>query len=125
MTLSADILNQRSPYKLSQLGEFTFRFVTDQDIHYTVGFYKDTIFMDDGAAAYQAYVIERDRVAQYDEALAQEREAHNEGYLRRTTIQPGEKIAGLVYAKKGKGERVSAKLVLNGLEYYFEWKVPK
>ena len=30
MTLSADILNQRSPYKLSQLGEFTFRFVTDQ-----------------------------------------------------------------------------------------------
>ena len=70
-------------------------------------------------------VIERDRVAQYDEALAQEREAHNEGYLRRTTIQPGEKIAGLVYAKKGKGERVSAKLVLNGLEYYFEWKAPK
>ena len=46
MTLSADILNQRSPYKLSQLGEFTFRFVTDQKIHYTVGFYKDTIFMD-------------------------------------------------------------------------------
>lgn len=52
MTLSADILNQRSPYKLSQLGEFTFRFVTDQDIHYTVGFYKDTIFMDDGAYHY-------------------------------------------------------------------------
>ena len=49
MTLSADILNQHSPYKLSQLGEFTFRFVTDQNIHYTVGFYKDTIFMDDGA----------------------------------------------------------------------------
>ena len=52
MTLSADILNQRSPYKLSQLGEFTFRFVTDQNIHYTVGFYKDTIFMDDGAYHY-------------------------------------------------------------------------
>ena len=79
----------------------------------------------DGAAAYQAYVIERDRVAQYDEALAQEREAHNEGYLRRTTIQPGEKISGLVYAKKGKGERVSATLILNGLHFYFEWKAPK
>ena len=46
MTLSADIQNHRSPYKLSQLGEFTFRFVTDQNIHYTVGFYKDTIFKD-------------------------------------------------------------------------------
>ena len=49
MTLSADILNQRSPYNLIQLGELTFRFITDQQIHYTVGFYKDTIFMDDGA----------------------------------------------------------------------------
>ena len=79
----------------------------------------------DGTAAYQAYVIERDRVAQYNEALAQEREAHNEGYLRRTTIQPGEKIAGLLYAKKEKGERVSATLVLNGISYYFEWNAPK
>ena len=78
-----------------------------------------------GAAAYQAYVIERDRVAQYDEALARDREAHNEGYLRRTTIHPGEKIAGLVYAKKKSGERISAKLVLNGMEYYFEWKMPE
>lgn len=49
MTLSADTLNQRSPYELMQLGELTFRFVTDQQIHYTIGFYKDTIFMDDGA----------------------------------------------------------------------------
>jgi len=49
MTLSADILNQSSPYVLKQLGDLTFRFVTDQQIHYTVGFYKDTIFMDDGA----------------------------------------------------------------------------
>lgn len=79
----------------------------------------------DGAAAYQAYVIERDRVAQYDEALAQEREAHNEGYLRRTTIQPGEKISGLIYAKKEKGERVSATLELNGILYCFEWAAPK
>ena len=79
----------------------------------------------DGAAAYQAYVIERDRVAQYDEALAREREAHNEGYLKRTTIQPGQKISGLVYAKKGKGEKVSATLELNGIPYYFEWNTPK
>lgn len=79
----------------------------------------------DGAAAYQAYIIERERVAQYDEALAQEREAHYEGYLSRTTIQPGEKITGLLYAKKGKGERVSATLELNGISYYFEWSAPK
>ena len=79
----------------------------------------------DGAAAYQAYVIERNRVAQYDEALSQEREMHNEGYLKRTTIQPGEKISGLVYAKKGKAQRISATLELNGNLYYFEWDAPK
>ncbi len=79
----------------------------------------------DGAAAYQAYVIERNRVAQYDEALSQEREMHNEGYLKRTTIQPGEKISGLVYAKKGKAQRISATLELNGNSYYFEWDAPK
>lgn len=78
----------------------------------------------DGAAAYQAYVIERERVAQYDEALDQDREVHNEGYLHRTTIQPGEKIAGLVYAKKDKGERVAATLILNDIEYYFDWRAP-
>ena len=78
-----------------------------------------------GAAAYQAYVIERDRVAQYDEALAKEREAHNEGYIKRTTIPPGQKVMGLAYAKKEKGERISATLLLNGIEFYFEWKTPK
>ena len=79
----------------------------------------------DGAAAYQAYVIERNRVAQYGEALAQDREAHNEGYLKRTTIQPGDKIMGLVYAKKARGERISAKLELNGVIYTFEWAAPE
>lgn len=49
MTLSADKLNLRSPYHLSQVNEFTFRFVTDQQISYTVGFYKDNIFMEEGS----------------------------------------------------------------------------
>lgn len=49
MTFSVDKLNLRSPYRLSQINDLTFRFVTDQQIHYTVGFYKDTFFMDDGA----------------------------------------------------------------------------
>ncbi len=32
MILSVDILNLRSPYKLTPLGELTFRFVTDQQL---------------------------------------------------------------------------------------------
>ena len=49
MTLSADELNLRSPYHLAQINDMTFSFVTDQQIRYNVGFYKDTYFMDDGA----------------------------------------------------------------------------
>ena len=49
MTLSADKLNLRSPYRLAQINDMTFSFVTDKQIHYNVGFYKDTYFMDDGA----------------------------------------------------------------------------
>lgn len=49
MTLSADKLNIRSPYHLAQINDMTFSFVTDQQIRYNVGFYKDTYFMDDGA----------------------------------------------------------------------------
>ena len=49
MTLSADKLNLRLPYQLAQINDMTFSFVTDKQIHYNVGFYKDTYFMDDGA----------------------------------------------------------------------------
>ena len=49
MTLSADKLNHRSPYQLTQINDMTFSFVTDKQIHYNVGFYKDTYFMDEGA----------------------------------------------------------------------------
>lgn len=49
MTLSVDKLNLRSPYLLMQLNDLTFSFVTDKQIHYNAGFYKDTYFMDEGA----------------------------------------------------------------------------
>ena len=49
MTLSADKLNQHSPYHLTQINGMAFRFVTDQQVHYDVGFYKDTFFMGEGA----------------------------------------------------------------------------
>ena len=48
MTLSADKLNLRSPYQLTQINDMTFNFVTDKQIRYNVGFYKDTYFMEEG-----------------------------------------------------------------------------
>jgi len=49
MTLSLDKINASSPYQLVKLSDLTFRFVTDQGIHYRVGFYQDTLFLKDEA----------------------------------------------------------------------------
>ncbi|MBQ7530314.1 MAG: hypothetical protein IJT12_01230 [Paludibacteraceae bacterium] len=49
MMLSADKLNKKSPYQLTQINDMAFRFVTDQHISYIVGFYKDSFFMGDGS----------------------------------------------------------------------------
>jgi len=45
MTLSLESINLKSPYRLTQLTEMTFSFVTDQGIHYDAGFYPDEFFM--------------------------------------------------------------------------------
>ncbi|MBQ7996409.1 MAG: hypothetical protein IJ249_01925 [Paludibacteraceae bacterium] len=49
MILSADKLNQHSPYHLTQINDMAFGFVTDQQIRYNVGFYPDKFFMGEGA----------------------------------------------------------------------------
>lgn len=49
MTLSLDKLNAKAPYPLMRLSELTYSFVTDQGVHYEVGFYQDTTFMKEGA----------------------------------------------------------------------------
>lgn len=49
MNLSLDKINAKSPYQLIKLTDMTFAFVTDQGVHYKVGFYQDKYFMKEGA----------------------------------------------------------------------------
>jgi len=49
MRLSADNINQSSPYWVIKLDELTFRFTTENGVVYRVGFYKDTYFLRDKA----------------------------------------------------------------------------
>ncbi|MCQ2340717.1 MAG: immune inhibitor A [Paludibacteraceae bacterium] len=49
MILSLDKINSKSPYRLIKLTDLTFRFVTDGGLHYSVGFYQDTLFLKEGA----------------------------------------------------------------------------
>lgn len=79
----------------------------------------------DGAAAYQAQVIASNRMANYENALLQEREIKQEGYLKRTTIYPGQAISGYINIKRSKGDTMDVTIDINGAKYIFSWDIVK
>lgn len=79
----------------------------------------------DGAAAYQAQVIASNRMANYENALLQEREIKQEGYLKRTTIYPGQAISGYINIKRSKGDTMDVIIDINGAKYVFPWNIAK
>ena len=79
----------------------------------------------DGAAAYQAQVIASNRMANYESSLLQERSIKQEGYLRKTTIYPGNVISGYVNIKRTKGSQMVVYVDINGAKYAFPWNISK
>ena len=77
----------------------------------------------DGAAAYQARVIASNRVAAYDNALSSERAAKDEGYLKRTTIYPGETISGYIHVERRKGTEMKIGINICDVWYIFPWNI--
>ena len=77
----------------------------------------------DAAAAYQAQMIASQNMAAFSESNFQVRQARNEGYLKRTTINPGESISGYFNIKRKKGETLMITLNIAGAEYQFPWNV--
>lgn len=78
-----------------------------------------------GAAAYQAQVIASNRIAAYENALLSERVAKNEGYLKKTTIYPGETICGYINIERRKGQSMTINVNINGAIYVFPWDISK
>ncbi len=78
-----------------------------------------------GAAAYQAQVIASNRVAEYENSLLQERTIKEEGYLRKTTLYPGDAISGYINIKYVKGALMTVYVDINGAIYEFPWAVTK
>ena len=79
----------------------------------------------DGAAAYQAQVIASNRMANYENALLQEREIKQEGYLKKTTIYPGQAISGYINIKRSKGDTMDVIIDINGAKYIYPWNIEK
>ncbi|MCD8302047.1 MAG: hypothetical protein LUC44_03400 [Prevotellaceae bacterium] len=75
------------------------------------------------AAAYQAKLIASQRIAAYNDRLLSEREAKEEGYLKKTTIYPGEMISGYVNIARKKGQSMVINVDINGAVYRFDWNI--
>ena len=78
-----------------------------------------------GAAAYQAQVIASNRIASYENELLNERAIKNEGYLKRTTLYPGDVISGYINIGYKKGSKMEIVVNLYDAEYKFSWNTGK
>ncbi len=75
--------------------------------------------------AFQAQVLASDRIAFYGNALLAERETKDVGYLKKTTIYPGEIIYGYINIEQGSGKDLTVNLDVNGIAYPFKWALER
>lgn len=75
--------------------------------------------------AYQANLASQQRLVNFSQALQEEKDIKQLGYLKKNTIYPGESVSGHVYVKRIKGERVIFIINVEGAEYLYEWKFDK
>ena len=79
----------------------------------------------DAGAAYQAQVLSQQRMADFSNAMLEEREIKKFGYLKKNTIYPGERISGYVHIKRIKGETVQFIIKIEEALYIFDWNFSK
>ena len=79
----------------------------------------------DAAAAYQAQVIASERIASYSNSLLLDRAIKEEGYLKHTTIYPGETISGYINIECKKGNSMIIDINIGGAIYSFPWNISK
>lgn len=76
-------------------------------------------------AAYQANLASQQRLANFSQALQEEKNIKQMGYLKKNTIYPGESVSGYVHVARIKGERVVFVVNIEGAEYVYEWRFDK
>ncbi len=87
------------------------------------GFVTTTTTSYNAAAAYQAQVIESQRMMECSYAMANDRKVRQEGYLKKTTVYPGECISGFVNIDRKKGISMTINININGAIYKFPYSL--
>ncbi len=89
----------------------------------TVSFYETTTY--NPAIAYQATMASQQRIANFGMALENDNAIKQMGYLKKSTIYPGESIAGFVNIKRERGEQVKFIIDIEGALYEYGWYFDK
>lgn len=79
----------------------------------------------DAAAAYQARMIAENRLDNYRYEHRFERAVREQGYLKRTTLFPGDDVAGYVLIERRKGKTLYLTIDVNGAVYTYSWEIEK
>ena len=75
----------------------------------------------DGEAVQRAQQQSNEQVAQMAENAKQARQQWNDEYLKNNTLRKGQTMGGLVNVKYSKGNSMVIKIIVDNLEYSFEW----
>lgn len=79
----------------------------------------------DAAAAYQARMIAENRLDNYRYEHRFERAVREQGYLKRTTLFPGDDVAGYVLIERRKGKTLYLTIDVKGAVYTYSWEIEK
>ena len=75
--------------------------------------------------AAQAHALSGIQLYLLDKEMEADRRTREEGYLKKTTIHPGESILGFINVKRKKGLEMRVVIPLIGWHYVFDWDVSK
>ena len=76
-------------------------------------------------AAAQANLASQQRIANFSQALHNERKIKQLGYLKKNTTYPGESVSGFIHIDCDKGLRLVVNVNIEGAEYLYEWGIGK
>lgn len=72
--------------------------------------------------SFQENIIKRTSLISGNRMKYTEREHDDLGYLERTTVHPGEMVAGFLFTDNKKVDDLYVKVTVSGIEYLYEWK---
>ena len=76
-------------------------------------------------AAAQATLASQQRIVNFSQALQNEKEIKQLGYLKKNTIYPGESVSGYIHIDCTKGVRLVVNVRIEEAEYLYEWGIGK